>query len=129
MTTLRTVRYELRDLLATNLGIPVTASPARQTVTTRSVFFGPRTGSRETQGGGDLCTFPVYVLVPDGEDSQFDVLDDYIDGASSVIDLIDGNPVLPCGAAVAVTGEWSEQQVEIGGVTSLACVFDVEARW
>lgn len=122
-------RYALRDLLAVKTGVQVVANPPRQLVAPVTIFFGARTGNRETQGGGEMVTIPVFVAVPELTDDQFDALDDFIDGDRSIIDIIDANPTPEEGVAFTVSGEWSEQEIEVGSTRHLAVAFTVQARF
>lgn len=105
----------------------VVPHPPRQIVVSPTVFFGPRSGSRETQGGGEFANFRVYVAVSATDDSCWPLLASFVDGGRSIIDRIDAYTT--DGVSFAVDGEWSELSIEVGGSEFAAVVFEVEARW
>ena len=129
MADLRTARLALAGLLAQRTGVAVIPHPPRQTAHQRTIFFGAMSGSRETQDGGEMATVPVYVVVPSNTDDQYDILDEFIDGGLSIIDIIDTEPNVATGVAASVSGDWSIDLVDIGGVSYLAATFTVMLRY
>lgn len=129
MSDLRTARLALADLLKRETKLQVTPHPPRTKVTQRQIFFGARNGEREGQGGADRVTVPVVIALPYNTNDQFDVLDEYIDGPASIIDIIDANPEPVDGVGVSVSGEWSEELIEIETIQHLGLVVQVELRY
>jgi len=131
MSDLRTARLALADLLKRETKLQVTPHPPRTKVVQRQIFFGARNGEREGQGGADRTTIPVVIALPYNTDDQFDVLDEYIDGTKSLIDIIDANPTIGDDAdiSVSVAGEWSEELIEIETIQHLGLVINVELRY
>ena len=126
---LRAARLALADLLIVETKVTVIPHPPRVTNTPVTIFFGAMSGNRETQDGGELATIPVLVLIPATTNDQYDVLDEFIDGPKSIVDIIDANPNPVDDVTFSISGEWSIELAEVAGTSYLAAVFKVEARF
>ena len=131
---------QVRAALAETLGnisagdvkaLSVFDRPPSQINVTPAVFLGGRQGERVTQSGGDRVTFPVIVACRTADnDTGHDLMDRFVDGDLSIIDHIDANPSLGRDdLRAAISGEWNDTVLEIGGIAHLCVEFTVEVQF
>lgn len=128
MAHLGDIRPALTNILR-RTGWHVTGHPPAQ-VNTPAIFVGARSGKRETQGGGDVVTWPIFAAVSLSNPSDFVKLDELIDGPSSLIDIVDANDDLGIdGVSAFISGEWSEGDFSVGGQNLYGVRFTIETRF
>lgn len=126
-STWNTVRVELAEMLADELGIDVIANPPANVSTEPTIFFRQFTVTPSAQGT-TTGTFVLVLTIPHTDDSAFDALGEFVDGEKSIVAAIEGNGDLEHGTA-RTDGEVEVESIEVGGVLCAALALTVSLDW